>query len=235
MKNPRPAGVFVFGSNLRGAHGKGAALFAYRYHGAVYGQASGLQGNSYAIPTKDHKLKTLGLPHIKASVHEFYAFARAHPELTFTVTPIGCGLAGYKPAQIAPLFYQPPDNVSLPDEFVRVLLRRRPAPVPALTSTLLSVAADAAQARRVFDQARVMLCDHDWLEIAQIYRAEIDADDPKRHTTFLLLGCVWCRSVDAFPADNARLATASYISRLRAQLAAGGWILPVDIEWGPRQ
>ncbi len=110
--------VFVFGSNLAGRHGKGAALYARRHHGAVYGRGEGLQGNSYAIPTKDEFIRTRGLIEIEKSVMRFVAFAEQHPSTTFRLTPIGCGLAGYKPEQIAPMFRHAPANVILPPEFV---------------------------------------------------------------------------------------------------------------------
>jgi hypothetical protein len=113
--------IFVFGSNLAGRHGKGAALFARQHHGAIYGQGQGLQGNSYAIPTKDERLRTLPLTRIMDSVDEFLRFARSRPDLSFEVTPIGCGLAGYKPEQIAPLFKDAPPNCQLPESFVAVL------------------------------------------------------------------------------------------------------------------
>jgi len=110
--------IFVFGSNLAGRHGKGAAFFARKYCGAIYGQGIGLQGRSYAIPTKDEKLKTLPLTEIQKHVNVFLQFARATPELTFKVTPIGCGLAGYECSDIAPMFKDVPDNVILPKEFL---------------------------------------------------------------------------------------------------------------------
>jgi hypothetical protein len=113
--------IFVFGSNLAGRHGKGAALAARRFHGAIYGQGEGLQGNSYAIPTKDARIQTLPLDAIFTYVATFRDFARQHPELTFRLTPIGCGLAGYTPAQIAPMFRDAPSNVILPQEFVDAL------------------------------------------------------------------------------------------------------------------
>lgn len=114
--------VFVFGSNRAGRHGKGAALWAYQHRGAIYGQGEGLQGHSYAIPTKGARstgrLWTLGLEEIKAHVDRFLAFAASRPDLTFQLTPIGCGLAGYKPEQIAPMFRDAPSNVTLPAEFL---------------------------------------------------------------------------------------------------------------------
>ena len=106
--------IFVFGSNLAGRHGKGAALAAYREHGAVYGQGIGLQGNSYAIPTKDEDLNTLPLHKIQRHVETFVKFAVLNPEMRFEVTRIGCGLAGYEDDDIAPLFHGASDNCMLP-------------------------------------------------------------------------------------------------------------------------
>ena len=96
--------IFVFGSNLAGRHGKGAALCARQQYGAKYGQGVGLQGQSYAIPTKDGRLNTLPLSEIAKHVRDFIAFAGVHRELGFNVTRIGCGLAGYEDSDIAPLF-----------------------------------------------------------------------------------------------------------------------------------
>lgn len=103
--------IFVFGSNLAGRHGKGAALYARLHHGAIYGQGSGLQGNSYAIPTKDQWLNTLPLKTIEFHIDTFKTFAMMHPEMQFELTPIGCGLAGYTQDQIGPLFKTLPKNV----------------------------------------------------------------------------------------------------------------------------
>ena len=91
--------IFVFGSNLAGAHGGGAALLAYRKFGAIWGQGVGLQGQSYGIPTMQGGVET-----IAPYVDEFIAFAKDHPELTFFVTKIGCGIAGFSEAEISPLF-----------------------------------------------------------------------------------------------------------------------------------
>ena len=110
--------VFVFGSNLAGRHGKGAALFARCWRGAIYGQGIGLQGNSYAIPTKNERLRTLPLYAIKQHVDTFLEFARSRPDLTFQVTRIGCGLAGYTDAQIKPMFEDAPLNCNLPPEWL---------------------------------------------------------------------------------------------------------------------
>ena len=106
--------IFVFGSNLAGRHGAGAALFARQNHGAIYGQGIGLQGQSYGIPTKGTYLQILPTSAIKHHVDVFLAFAVEHPELTFNVTRIGCGLAGYTDADIAPMFKNAPINCNLP-------------------------------------------------------------------------------------------------------------------------
>lgn len=113
--------IFVFGSNLAGRHGKGAALHALRYYGAVYGQGEGMQGNSYAIPTKDRELKTLPLKVIRKNVEAFLFYAACTPDLTFILTPIGCGLAGLKYKQVAPMFKEAPSNVIIPNEFKEYL------------------------------------------------------------------------------------------------------------------
>jgi len=113
--------IFVFGSNLAGRHGKGAALYARRYHGAIYGQGVGLQGSSYAIPTKDERIRTLPLSQILPYVEEFLEFARSHPDIEFQVTRIGCGLAGYKDEHIAPMFRGAPSNCVLAPEWQEVL------------------------------------------------------------------------------------------------------------------
>lgn len=107
--------IFVFGSNLAGRHGKGAALHARKNHGAVYGVGVGRTGNAYAIPTKDEHLKTLPLAVIHTHVEYFKLYARKNPDLTFEVTRIGCGLAGYTDTDIVPMFKDTPDNCILPD------------------------------------------------------------------------------------------------------------------------
>jgi hypothetical protein len=109
--------VFVFGSNLAGRHGKGAAQDAYLHHGAKYGVGNGRMGDAYAIPTKDAYLKPRSIEAIRESVEEFLKYAQEHPEETFNVTPIGCGYAGYKPRDIAPMFINRTSNVHLPEIF----------------------------------------------------------------------------------------------------------------------
>jgi hypothetical protein len=108
----KPGEIFVFGSNLRGMHGGGAAYVAYRKFGAIMGQGVGLQGQSYAIPTMQGGVET-----IRPYVNEFIEFAKAHPELTFLVTRIGCGIAGFTDAEISPLFESAHniDNIVLPE------------------------------------------------------------------------------------------------------------------------
>jgi hypothetical protein len=102
--------IFVFGSNEAGKHGAGAARYARLYYGAVYGQGEGLWGNSYAIPTKNRYIKTLSLVEVATYINNFIYFAKSNPELTFDVSRIGCGLAGFKNRQIAPLFIGSPIN-----------------------------------------------------------------------------------------------------------------------------
>lgn len=111
--------IFVFGSNLAGRHGAGAALFARQHHGAIYGVGDGPQGSSYAIPTKDSQLSTLPLNIIKYYVEVFIGYARARQDCIFNVTRVGCGLAGYKDTDIAPLFAGAPLNCKLPDGWRR--------------------------------------------------------------------------------------------------------------------
>ena len=117
--------IFVFGSNLAGRHGKGAALFARQHRGAIYGRGEGRQGNSYAIPTKDEHLHVLSLDRIYFYVILFIDYATDHPELAFEVTNIGCGLAGYKPEQIAPMFVDAPDNCIFSDEFKEIICQEK--------------------------------------------------------------------------------------------------------------
>ncbi|MCR4603623.1 MAG: hypothetical protein K5683_08870 [Prevotella sp.] len=111
MTDLQPDEIFVFGSNLKGLHGGGAAYTAYRKFGAVMGQGAGLQGQSYGIPTMQGGTET-----IRPYVDEFILFASDHPTLTFLVTRIGCGIAGFDDEDIAPLFRRAHDvpNIVLP-------------------------------------------------------------------------------------------------------------------------
>ena len=110
--------VFVFGSNKEGMHGGGAAYYAFKHFGALMGCGVGLRGQSYAIPTMQGGVET-----IKPYVDEFIAFAKAHPEFFFYVTRIGCGIAGFKDKEIAPLFSEAVglENICLPESFVKAL------------------------------------------------------------------------------------------------------------------
>ena len=110
--------IFVFGSNIHGMHGGGAAAVAYRNFGAVWGQGAGLQGQSYAIPTMEG-----GVDYVAGYVNEFIAFAKDHTELFFWVTKIGCGIAGFTEEEIAPLFKDAAEleNVALPAEFREII------------------------------------------------------------------------------------------------------------------
>jgi hypothetical protein len=119
IKTLLPGQIFVFGSNESGRHGKGAAKQALTW-GAKWGQASGLQGRTYGIPTKDRTIqRILSVDEIKSYVDTFIDFARQNPQMTFLVTEIGCGLSKYKPKDIAPLFETAVglENVHLPIRF----------------------------------------------------------------------------------------------------------------------
>jgi hypothetical protein len=111
----QPGEIFVFGSNASGAHGGGAARFAYDRFGAVWGQSEGLQGHSYGIDTMS------GLDVFAEQADRFRSFAAQHPELRFLVTEVGCGIAGYTPEQVAGFFSNVSDNVVLPESFIAVL------------------------------------------------------------------------------------------------------------------
>ena len=113
--------IFVFGSNLAGMHGGGAARTAHQKFGAEWGVGVGMTGRCYAIPTMHG-----GVDKIKPYVDEFIEFAKAHGEYRFLVTRIGCGIAGFTPSQIAPLFAGAADvpNILLPARFWDVLLGR---------------------------------------------------------------------------------------------------------------
>ena len=110
----QPNEIFVFGSNLSGHHGGGAALLAMNKWGAIWGQGVGLQGQTYGIPTMQGGVET-----IRPYVDEFIQFANKHPEMTFLVTEIGCGIAGFTPQEIAPLFAKATttENIHLPQRF----------------------------------------------------------------------------------------------------------------------
>lgn len=110
-----PDEVFVFGSNAGGQHGGGAARTAYERFGAVWGEGHGHHGQSYAIDTMS------GLDALADEARGFLSYAAEHPDLRFLLTPVGCGIAGYTPDQVAPLFAGAPDNVAVPSSFVPFL------------------------------------------------------------------------------------------------------------------
>lgn len=122
--------VFVFGSNREGRHGKGAAYLARERFGAAYGIGKGIVGQTYAIPTRKNvkdnggwNIVTLPLEEIRPHVNDFINFTMVHKELDFLVTEVGCGNAGYKPEEMAPLFLKAIDceNIFLPQSFINVL------------------------------------------------------------------------------------------------------------------
>ena len=113
---PQKTELFVFGSNDGAFHGGGAALVAARRFGAVGSVAEGYSGRSYAIPTKTVNLKPHSIGKIKENVHRFVNYTIMNPHLTFFVTRVGCGLAGFKDSEIAPLF-RDAENCNFPDEW----------------------------------------------------------------------------------------------------------------------
>ena len=110
--------IFVFGSNLAGRHGKGAALYAKENYGAVYGKGWGRMGMSYGIPTKDEHLRSLPLSIINRYVNDFLNYAIKNPDLEFKLTAIGTGLAGYSPHEIGPMFKSATKNIIIPLDFL---------------------------------------------------------------------------------------------------------------------
>lgn len=116
--------IFVFGSNLSGIHGAGAARYALLHHGAVMGQGMGLQGTSYALPTKGVNISFMPLNDNARHVMAFISFTKIRPDLTFRVTRVGCGRAGFKDEQIAPLFKEalPLKNIRLPKGWRHLIL-----------------------------------------------------------------------------------------------------------------
>jgi hypothetical protein len=124
-----PNEVFVFGSNRAGVHGAGAAKLAVEKFGAHFGEGEGVQGRSYAFPTKDENIQTLPLEEIEISVQRLLKACRMAPSKTFLLTKVGCGLAGLTVKDVATLFknYTLPKNLVLPMEFHEVIY---PMPKP---------------------------------------------------------------------------------------------------------
>lgn len=113
--------IFVFGSNLAGKHYGGSAHAAVEHHGAIMEVGVGPQGDSYAIPTLDGNFQGLALYDIQAHVGDFIEYAKLNPQWIFNIVAIGCGIAGFKPSEIAPMFRGVPANCVLPQEFVHAL------------------------------------------------------------------------------------------------------------------
>lgn len=116
--------IFVFGSNLAGIHGAGAAREAHEKWGAIMGKGVGFWGNSYAIPTKDEHIRTMSVYRIVPYVRQFVDYAAMNPRKSFLVTAIGCGLAGHDPRDIAPLFAGATENVFLSEKLVAALRQK---------------------------------------------------------------------------------------------------------------
>lgn len=116
--------IFVFGSNLGGYHGGGAARVAFENFDAVMGVGVGFTGQCYALPTKSKELETLPLADINKSVNELYIQIQNHPDTFFVITAVGCGIAGYTADDIAPMFkdFLDFENISLPQSFIDVLI-----------------------------------------------------------------------------------------------------------------
>lgn len=119
----QPDEIFCFGSNERGAHGAGAAKLAFEKFGAIWNKGFGLAGQTFAIPTKNQYIQTLSIIDIKVYVDYFLKFVKNHPDLKFLLTEIGCGLAGYQPKDIGPLFKDGKDldNLYFPKEFIEYI------------------------------------------------------------------------------------------------------------------
>lgn len=115
--------IFVFGSNLGGYHGGGSAHAAWKEHGAIYGLGVGLAGNSYAIPTKCQEVRTLDLAVVKLYVDQFIEFAASRMDLEFNIVAIGCGLAGMKMEEVAPMFVQVGSNCKFLDPEFDAIVR----------------------------------------------------------------------------------------------------------------
>lgn len=113
--------IFVFGSNEAGIHGAGAAKYAMEREGAIWQHGVGMAGNSYALPTKDKRIRTLPINDVKRYVTDFVRFAVSNPHLQFKVTRVGCGLAGFKDSDIAPLLKGAPSNCQFDNVWAPIL------------------------------------------------------------------------------------------------------------------
>jgi hypothetical protein len=111
MNNSPRRRIFVFGSNLQGIHGSGSARYAFDHYGAEWGVGEGLTGEAYALPTKHSPAQSLSIEELEEAVARFVDFAWDNPTMDFLVTSVGCGLAGFKPHEVGPMFLLAPDNV----------------------------------------------------------------------------------------------------------------------------
>ena len=195
----RPDEVFVFGSNLQGHHGGGAARVAQMKFGAIWGQGVGLQGQCYAIPTMQGGVET-----IKPYVDEFIAFAKDHKELFFYVTRIGCGIAGFKDQDIAPLFVDAltVENVCLPESFAKIIEHQtaKIEPFPGITRTTSIRLYQQGQVRTLADIAMTLNDQHHYADIESFMR---DFDDViKSYRERGTVSAEICKMVEALIRNN---------------------------------
>lgn len=120
------AKIFVFGSNRLGIHKRGAAKDALNRYGAILGQGEGIQGQSYALPTKSTPWKSLTVDEIREHANTFVKYAKSHGDDEFLLTRVGCGLAGFTDEQMAPLFADSPVNVTIPIEWKGYIKNNNP-------------------------------------------------------------------------------------------------------------
>ena len=175
--------VFVFGSNLAGSHGGGAAYAAYRRFGAIMGQGVGLQGQSYAIPTMQGGVET-----IRPYVDEFTCFANEHDELFFYVTRIGCGIAGFKDEEIAPLFNEAAclPNVCLPKSFMEVLETRAPEEIKTMVYGQMRTLVDLLKALNKVEPIKD--ADDGYVRLEELMRKNVRYGD---EYAFVALRTLW--------------------------------------------
>ena len=195
----RPDEVFVFGSNLQGHHGGGAARVAQMKFGAIWGQGVGLQGQCYAIPTMQGGVET-----IKPYVDEFIAFAKDHKELFFYVTRIGCGIAGFKDQDIAPLFVDAltVENVCLPESFAKIIEHQtaKIEPFPGITRTTSIRLYQQGQVRTLADIAMTLNDQHHYSDMESFMR---DFDDViKSYRERGTVSYEICKMVEGLLRDN---------------------------------
>lgn len=154
---PLPDQVFVFGSNTQGCHLGGAANAAYKQYGAAWGISEGPTGQSYAIPTIDgHTMQPVRLKTIRNAVTRFVDYSKQFPELTFFVTRIGCGIAGYMDADVAPMFVDAPPNCSMPEPWRDFLDRDKTILLPQTIRSSRELLKEAVT------QIAQDACRHDW-------------------------------------------------------------------------